>query len=106
MISKMRDLMLENNLTPPEFNTEGIFTVTFRRPFDFNKWVDNLTDNRVNIIKVIHKNNKVSKRELKEIVGLSATAIDNNLEFLKDIALIVRVGSAKGGHWKINYILP
>tara|TARA_R110002049_G_scaffold272884_1_gene450579 strand:+ start:2502 stop:2813 length:312 start_codon:yes stop_codon:yes gene_type:complete len=103
----MRDLMLENNLTPPEFNTEGIFTVTFRRPFDFNKWVDNLTDNRVNIIKAIHNNNnKVSKRELEEIIGLSATAIDNNLNALKNHALIERVGSAKGGHWKISYILP
>jgi ATP-dependent DNA helicase RecG len=29
--------MLANNLTPPEFNTEGIFTVTFRRSFNFNK---------------------------------------------------------------------
>ncbi len=109
-ISRMRDLMLENNLTPPEFNTEGIFTVTFRRPFDFNKWVDkwvdNLTDNRVNIIKAIHKNNKVSKRELEEIVGISATAIDNNLDTLKKLDLIERVGSAKGGHWKISYILP
>ena len=109
-ISRMRDLMLENNLTPPEFNTKGIFTVTFRRPFDFNKWVDkwvdNLTDNRVNIIKAIHKNSKVSKRELEEIIGLSATAIDNNLEFLKEVQLIERMGSAKGGHWKINYILP
>ncbi|QCX40275.1 ArsR family transcriptional regulator [Aureibaculum algae] len=109
-ISRMRDLMIEENLTPPEFNTEGIFTVTLRRPFDFDrwvdKWVDNLTDNRVNIIKAIHKNNKVTKRELEEIVSLSPTAIDNNLDALKDLGLIERVGSAKGGHWKINYILP
>jgi len=109
-INRMRDLMIEENLTPPEFSTEGIFTVTFRRPFDFNKWVDkwvvNLTDNRVNIIKAIHKNNKVSKRELKDIVNLSPTAIDNNIDVLKNIGLIERVGSAKGGHWKINYILP
>jgi len=109
-ISRMRDLMIDENLTPPEFNTEGIFTVTFRRPFGFNKWVDkwvvNLTDNRVNIIKAIHKNSKVSKRELEDIVSLSATAIDNNLDALKDVGLIERVGSAKGGHWKINYKLP
>ena len=86
-ISRMRDLMLVNNLTPPEFNTEGIFTVMFRRPFNFNKWVDkwvnNLTDNRVNIIKAIQKNNKVSKRELEKIIGVSATAIDNNLNAFK-----------------------
>ncbi|MFI0428265.1 hypothetical protein [Mariniflexile sp. HMF6888] len=76
-------------------------TVTLRRPFDFNKWVDNLTDNRVNIIKAIHKNYKVSKRELEEIVGLSPIAIDNNLDALKNIALIERVGGAKGDHLKI-----
>ena len=94
----------------PEFNTEGIFTVTFRRPFDFNKWVekwvDNLTDNRVNIIRAVHKNNKISKRKLEEVIGLSATAIDNNLDALKDIGLRERVGGAKGGYWKINYIIP
>ncbi|APY10466.1 ArsR family transcriptional regulator [Seonamhaeicola sp. S2-3] len=109
-IGRMRDLMIEADLTEPEFNTEGMFTVTVRRPFDFNKWVDkwvdNLTDNRVNIIKAIHENGKVSKRELEEKVGLSATAIDNNLDALKDLGLIERVGGAKGGHWQINYILP
>lgn len=109
-IGRMRDLMIEADLTEPEFNTEGIFTVTVRRPFDFNKWVDkwvdNLTDNRVNIIKAIRENSKVSKRELEDKVGLSATAIDNNLDALKGLGLIERVGSAKGGHWQINYILP
>ena len=109
-IGRMRELMIEADLTEPDFNTEGMFTVTVRRPFDFNKWVDkwveNLTNNRVNIIKAIHENSKVSKRELEEKVSLSATAIDNNLDALKDLGLIERVGSAKGGHWKINYILP
>ena len=109
-ISRMKDLMIENNLMPPEFSIEGIFTVTFRRPFDFDKWVgkwvDNLTDNRVKILKAIHENNKVSKRELEKIVRLSPTAIDNNLSVLKDIGLVERVGAAKGGHWAIKYILP
>ena len=109
-IGRMRELMIEADLTEPDFNTEGMFTVTVRRPFDFNKWVDkwveNLTNNRVNIIKAIHENSKVSKRELEDKVGLSATAIDNNLDALKDLGLIERVGSAKGGHWQINYILP
>lgn len=109
-IARMRNVMREADLTEPEFNTEGIFTVTVRRPFDFDKWVDrwvdNLTNNRVNIIKAIREDNKVSKRELEEIIGLSATAIDNNLDALKDIGLIERVGGAKGGYWKINYIIP
>lgn len=68
--------------------------------------VENLADNRVNIIKAIHKNSKVFKRELEEKVSLSDTAIDNNLDTLKYLGLIERVGRAKGGHWKINYIRP
>lgn len=66
----------------------------------------NLADDRVKINKTIHKNSIVSKRELEDKVGLNATAIDNNLDTLKDLGLIERVGSAKGGHWKINYIRP
>ncbi|PZD76648.1 winged helix-turn-helix transcriptional regulator [Mesonia sp. K7] len=86
-----------------------MFTEIIRSPFDFNtwvdKWVDNLTDNKVNIIKAIHEDSKVSKRELKDKVGLSPTAIDNNLDALKDLGLTERIGSAKGGYWQINYIL-
>ncbi len=109
-IARMRNLMLEADLTEPEFNTEGIFTVTFRRPFDFYKWVDKwvetLTTNRVAIVKAIYENSKISKRSLAEKIGLSTTAIDNNLEILKSLGLIERVGGAKGGHWEIKYLLP
>lgn len=39
-ISRMRDLMQEERLTPPEFNIDGMFTVIFMRPFDFDRWVN------------------------------------------------------------------
>jgi ATP-dependent DNA helicase RecG len=109
-IARMRDLMQEEHLTPPEFNIDGMFTVTFRRPFDFekwvNRWVENLTDNRVKILREIHANSKVSKRELEEKVNLSATAIDNNIDALRDVGILERVGGAKGGYWLIKYIFP
>ena len=109
-IVRMRDLMAETGLTPPEFTMDGMFTVTFRRPFDFEKWVERwvekLTDNRVKILREVHRNNKVTKRELEQGVGLSASAIDNNIDVLKELGLLEREGSDKGGNWKINYILP
>ncbi|MDP3358424.1 MAG: ATP-binding protein [Lutibacter sp.] len=49
-MSRMRDLMKEAGLTPPEFNIEGMFTVALRRPFDFEKWVKNNLKNRRIII--------------------------------------------------------
>lgn len=109
-IIRMRDLMAEAGLTPPEFSMEGIFTVTFRRPFDFNTWVENwvekLTDNRVRILREVHANNRVTKKELEKIVSLSGSAIDNNIEVLRGLGLLEREGSDKGGNWRINYILP
>ncbi|WP_133509889.1 winged helix-turn-helix transcriptional regulator [Flavobacterium chryseum] len=83
-----------------------VFTVTLRRSFNFEKWVDSLTNNRVIILREIHNNSKITKKQLEKAVNLSASAIDNNIEKLKDIGLLIREGSDKGGYWKINYILP
>lgn len=109
-IARMRDVMREEGLTPPEFNIDGMFTVTFRRPFVFEKWVEKwvekLTDNRVKILKEVHNNPKVTKKELERAVSISASAIDNNIDALKNLGLLTREGSDKGGNWKINYLLP
>lgn len=45
-------------------------------------------------------------KELERIVSISASAIDNNIDALKDLWLLVREGSEKGGNWKINFLLP
>ena len=109
-ISRMRDLMKEEGLTPPEFSIDGMFTVTFRRPFDFDKWVDKwvekLSENRIEILKAIHYNSKISKKELETSISLSGTAIDNNIEALKELGLLEREGGAKGGEWMIKFKLP
>lgn len=109
-ITRIRDVMNDEGLTPPEFNIDGMFTVTLRRPFDFEKWVEKwvekLTDNRVKILREVHNNHKVTKKELEQVVGISASAIDNNIDFLKDLGLLSREGSDKGGYWKIIPILP
>lgn len=109
-IIRMNDLMQEAGLTPPEFAMDGMFTVTLRRPFDFKKWVDRwvekLTDNRIKILEEVHKDNRVTKKELQLKVGVSSSTIDNNINTLKELGLIEREGSDRGGYWKINYILP
>jgi ATP-dependent DNA helicase RecG len=108
-ISRMNSLMTEQDLPLPQFSYERMFSVTFIRKFDFNnwvnKWVNNLTINRANILKAINKNNKVTKRELEDIIGISSTALDNNLDVLKEIGILERKGT-KGGTWIIHYITP
>jgi ATP-dependent DNA helicase RecG len=105
----MRDLMKEEELTPPEFNTDGMFTVIFRRPFDFEmwvkKWVNNLSEKQIIILKAIHVNQEVKKSALQQLTDFSSTAIDNNLEVLKEEGLLERKGT-KGGVWISHYIYP
>ena len=35
-ITRMRELMNDEGLTPPEFSMDGMFSVTLRRPFNFD----------------------------------------------------------------------
>ena len=106
-ITRMKDLMSEVNLPLPEFHYHGMFTVIFQRPVDFEKWVNQwdrqLSENRITILKSIYQNPNVSKRELKDIVGIGSTAIDNNIDFLRKNGFLSRVGSDKGGKWVIQY---
>lgn len=108
-ITCIRDVMNDVSLTPPEFNIDRMFTVILRRPIEFEKWVerwvDNLSENRIKILKNIHKNPKISKRELEVIIGLSGSAIDKNIDFLKNLELLERKGNTKSGHWIIKYKL-
>jgi len=108
-IGRIKDLMKDEGLPPPEFSYKGMFTVLLRRPFDFekwvNKWVNKLSNNRVAIIKAIHQDHKITKTALADILGISPTALDNNIEYLKDAGLLDRKGT-KGGTWILHYITP
>ena len=108
-ISRMRDLMKEEGLTPPEFNTDGMFTVIFGLPFDFeiyaNKCANNLSEKQIIILKAIHKNQEIKTTTLQQLTDFRCTAIDNNLEVLKKEGLLEREGT-KGGVWILHYIYP
>ena len=66
-----------------------------------DKVVDKLTDNQKNIIALIERNPYISARELAPQVGISHRKIQENIAKLKEYGIIKRIGSAKGGHWKI-----
>lgn len=82
-----------------------MFTVTFRRPFDFDKWVNKLSEKQFIILEAIHKKQGVKKSVLQELTGFSATTLDNNLEILKKEGLLEREGT-KGGVWILHYMNP
>lgn len=60
-----------------------------------------LNPRRQTILLEIKQNPYVTKHELSEIIGISTTAIDNNIAYLRNNGFIERVGKTKGGYWKV-----
>lgn len=58
-------------------------------------------ETRVMIIDAIRNNPEVTRKELSEIIGISSSAIQKHIEYLKYSGVIVRIGSDRKGWWKI-----
>ena len=111
---RINKALKEYNMAEPAIEADkNWFTITFPRP-DLQKstiqerieaasegLVEGLVESQRKIIELIARNNKISKRELAEKIGISTTAIDKNISALKNKGLLRRIGSPKGGHWEI-----
>lgn len=60
-----------------------------------------LNARRERIIAEMRDNPNVTAAELSHMLSISATAIDNNIKFLKENKYIERVGSNKTGYWRV-----
>lgn len=104
-VGRMKNAMKEANLPEPVFNVEGMFSITLHRPANFDQWMESwkskLTETRVKMLRLIYKNPSISKKELSMQLGISSTAIDKNVHFLRQQNLIERAGPDRGGKWKI-----
>ena len=61
---------------------------------------DKLTENRIAILRLTADNPYTSQSELAESIGISVTAICNNIKTMRD-KYLRRVGPDKGGFWEI-----
>lgn len=60
-----------------------------------------MNERRQRILKEMRDNPNVTAKELHNMLGISETAVDNNISFLKSNGYIERVGSKKKGYWKV-----
>ena len=60
-----------------------------------------LNENRQTIVAEMRNNPNITKTELSRIIGISTTAIDKNIAFLKKNGFIERIGSNKSGYWNV-----
>jgi ATP-dependent DNA helicase RecG len=65
------------------------------------QWKDKLTTNQLKIMDLIAADDRTSVTKLSAAVGISATAIENNLAKLKELGVLDREGDARTGQWKI-----
>ena len=56
---------------------------------------------RLDILKAIAENPNVTAQQLAGQFGISITAVQNHLDYLKNNNFIRRVGPDKGGHWEV-----
>ena len=61
---------------------------------------DKLTQNRIAILQLMAENPYITKMELASAVGISATSIMRNIEYMRN-KYLRRVGPDNGGFWEI-----
>ncbi|AAM31358.1 hypothetical protein MSMAW_2928 [Methanosarcina mazei WWM610] len=59
-------------------------------------------ENQLEIIEKIINDPQISIVELSQRIGISTTAIENNIAKFKEKGILKRVGPAKGGHWEVD----
>ena len=62
---------------------------------------EKLGENQNKILESIIKNKFVTIPELSRMLGISTTAVENNLAKLKTKKILKRIGPDKGGYWEI-----
>ena len=60
-----------------------------------------LNARRKRIITEMRDNPNITTSELHQILGISETAVENNLTFLKENGYVERIGAKKNGYWRV-----
>ena len=60
-----------------------------------------LGEKRLDILKAIADDSKISTKQLAEMFGMSSSAMDRHLKYLKDNGFLKHVGPKKGGYWQV-----
>ncbi len=61
-----------------------------------------LTDNQLKIVLTVMENKYITQQQLSQHIGISPKNIRNNMDKLKNIGMLQRIGPQKGGYWEIT----
>ena len=91
----------ENSVTVTLFSSKEKFESENRGENRGGNNLGGLSKNQENIMNSILKNKFISIVEISNFLGIGETTVEENISKLKEKKLLERIGSAKGGHWRI-----
>lgn len=103
-ISRMNKLMTEVGLPSPEFRTSGMFTVVFQRPNKNKKISSGMVSEEMseeNILALIKNNPEITIPEIAQRLNKTPRTIERQMQNLKKMGVLIRIGSRKAGYWEI-----
>ena len=82
-------------LSNPRIGSEGLVKVLVKG------LVKELSQNQIKLLELIETRPNVTKEDMAKYIGISTTAIDKNINTLREKGILERVGGRKNGYWKI-----
>jgi len=96
-INRIKKSIKERNLKV-KFEINGFFRIIFKRSDIIQKTVEKTVEKIIGLIK---ENPMIIQEEISEKTGLTRRGVEWNLKKLKDKGILKRIGSKKGGYWKV-----
>ncbi len=104
-INRMRTEMQMAGLPAPVFSLEGMFTVRFYRPVEFEQWLTSiknlLNEKQYHLLQRLNSHPQSTTRLLAEAMGITTRTIERTIASLKVLGFLERVGTDKEGYYKI-----
>lgn len=99
----MNTLIKNAGLPDPIYEEIGSsFVVTFKKTVGKEKTTQKTTPKQNYILTYLSKNPKASREKIaKNVRDITESGIKYSLKVLQNKGLLKRIGSAKGGYWKV-----
>ena len=92
--------MLDAGLPEPIYDTDGMFTVTFRRPS--NSKVVELTDLQSKVIQTVKMKPTLTMEQIGKTIGIGRTSVYKIVKSLKEIGILEHKGRKSDGEWVVK----
>jgi ATP-dependent DNA helicase RecG len=104
---RIREVCKKENAPFPEIEfDENYFYVGFKQSHEYLKLAgrgirETTQKTTQKILEAIKENQRITKRELASVIGISENGIKFHINTLKKKSLLKRVGPDKGGYWEV-----